>query len=193
MQTFELKGELRSDLGKKATKALRVNGNVPCVLYGGEGENIHFSLSEKQLNKILYTPSVYKLKIEIAGKSYDAVIRESQFHPVTDRTLHADFYQIQEDKPVTVEIPVKLNGFSVGVQAGGRLVLILRKVKVKALPANLPAQVDVDVTELGLGKSIKVKELSFDNYEITNAKDAVIVQVKMTRAAKAAEAAAQGK
>ncbi|MDR0982399.1 MAG: 50S ribosomal protein L25/general stress protein Ctc [Culturomica sp.] len=191
MQTFELKGELRTNTGKKATKVLRAGENVPCVLYGADGENIHFFVDEKQLKKLLYTPIVYKLKIDIAGKNYDAIIKASQFHPVTDKVLHLDFYKIQEDKPVVVEIPVKLNGFSAGVQAGGRLVQVLRKLKVKALPKDLPDSVNIDVTELGLGKSIKVKELVFDDYTITNAKDAVVVQVKMTRAAKAAEAASQ--
>ncbi|GHV65262.1 50S ribosomal protein L25 [Bacteroidia bacterium] len=189
MKTFELKGELRKDVGKKATKVVRADGNVPCVLYGGT-ENVHFLVSEKLVNKLLYTPEVYILKITIGKTTYDAVTKAVQFHPVSDKTLHLDFYQIFDDKVVTVEVPVKVSGFSVGVQAGGRLSLILRKLKVKALPANLPSQVDIDVTDLELGKSIKVKDLSFKGFEITNAKDAVVVQVKATRAAKSVEAAA---
>lgn len=191
MQTFELKGEVRSDLGKKATKALRSEGNVPCVLYGGN-ENVHFTVSDKQLSKLLYTPFVYLLKLEVNGKSYDAILKDVQYHPVSDKTLHVDFYQIEKNKPVVMEVPVKLHGFSQGVQAGGKLVLITRKVKVKALPEQLPGEVAIDVTNLGLGKSVKVKELSYDDFEIVNAKDVVVVQVKMTRAARAAEAA-QGK
>ncbi|MCC8174570.1 MAG: 50S ribosomal protein L25, partial [Odoribacter sp.] len=150
---------------------------------------VHFTLSEKALSKVIYTPEVYLLKINVNGKTYDAVMREIQFHPVTDKTLHIDFYQIFEDKPVVVEVPVKVSGFAAGVQAGGKLVLISRKLKVKALPKDMPDYITIDVTNLGLGKSIQVKELAFDNFEVVNAKDVVIVQVKMTRAARAAEAA----
>ncbi len=190
MQVFNLKGEVRSDLGKKATKALRKAGTVPCVLYGG-GENVHFSVVEKDLTKLLYTPIIYTIDIDLGGKIYHAVMREIQFHPVTDRVLHIDFYQIFDDKPVVMEVPVKLQGFAEGVQAGGKLVLITRKLKVKAVPANLPGELNIDVTSLGLGKSIKVKDLSFDNVELVSAKDVVVAQVKMTRAAKSADAAAK--
>ena len=185
MQVFELKGELRTDLGKKATKALRAEGKVPCVLYGG-GENIHFAVAERALQNLLYTPIVYIVKLDIDGKTCEAVMREIQFHPVSDRVLHIDFYQIDENKPVVMEVPVKLHGFAAGVQAGGKLSLVVRKLKVKALPANLPGEIDIDVTNLGLGKSVKVKDLSFDNFEIVNAKDVVVAQIKLTRAARAA-------
>ena len=187
MQVFELKGELRTDLGKKATKVLREEKKVPCVLYGGK-ENIHFSVVEKDLSKLVYTPFVYIVKIMIDGNAYEAVMREIQFHPVTDRILHIDFYHIFAEKPVIIEGPVKLKGFAEGVQAGGKLVQVIRKLKVKALPANLPGEVELDVTSLGLGKSIKVKELSFDNFEVVNAKEVVIAQVKVTRASKSVEA-----
>ncbi len=185
MQVFELKGELRNDLGKKATKVLRVEKRIPCVLYGGK-ENVHFSVVEKDLSKLLYTPNVYIVHIDIAGNIYNAVLREVQFHPVTDRVLHIDFYQIFEDKPVVMEVPVKLKGFAEGVQAGGKLVLIMRKLKVKTVPANMPGELELDVTSLGLGKSIKVKDLDFQDFEIVNAKDVVIAQVKLTRAARGA-------
>lgn len=185
MQVFELKGEVRNDLGKKATNALRAEGKVPCVLYGGK-ENLHFAVLEKDLQKLLYTPIVYIVKVVAGGKEYEAIMREIQFHPVSDRVLHIDFYQISEDKPVVMEVPVKLQGFAEGVQAGGKLSLVVRKLKVKALPANLPGEIVLDVTNLGLGKSIKVKELSFENFEIVNAKEVVVAQVKLTRAARAA-------
>ncbi len=185
MQIFELKGEVRTDLGKKATNALRAENKVPCVLYGGEG-NIHFAVVEKDLQKLIYTPVVYIVKLVIDGKEYEAVMRELQFHPVSDRILHIDFYQINENKPVVMEVPVKLEGFAEGVQAGGKLSLVVRKLKVKALPANLPGEIVLDVTRLGLGKSIKVKDLSFENFEIVNAKEVVIAQIKLTRAARAA-------
>lgn len=188
MKVFELKGEKRSDLGKKATKALRVAGNVPCVLYGGE-ENVHFFVSEKALAKLLYTPHVYIVKAVVDGKQYEAVMREIQFHPVSDKVLHIDFYQLFPDKPVVVEVPVKLQGFSVGVQAGGKLVLNTRKLKVKSLPAQLPDELTLDVTNLGLGKAIQVKELAFEGVELMNAKDVVVAQVKLTRAARSGDAA----
>ncbi|MGL5682675.1 MAG: 50S ribosomal protein L25/general stress protein Ctc [Marinifilaceae bacterium] len=186
MEIFNLQGTLRTDLGKKGTNAVRAEGQVPCVLYGGEA-NVHFSVSEKELSKLLYTPKVYIVKINIDGTDYEAAMREIQFHPVSDKALHVDFYQISAEKPVVMEVPVKLNGFAVGVQAGGKLTLVVRKLKVKALPANLPDVLDVDVTNLGLGKSIKVKELSFEGFEIVNAKDVVVAQVKLTRAARAAQ------
>ena len=188
MQVFELKGELRSDLGKKATNLLRAEGKVPCVLYGG-GENVHFAVIEKDLQKLLYTPVVYTVNLNISGKEYAAVMREIQFHPVSDRVLHIDFYQISEEKPVVMEVPVKLKGFAAGVQAGGKLSLVVRKLKVRALPANLPGEIVLDVTNLGLGKSIKVKDLSFENFEVVNAKEVVVAQIKLTRAARAAQEA----
>lgn len=185
MQVFELKGELRSDVGKKATTALRKQDRVPCVLYGGT-ENIHFSVATNDLRKLIYTPIVYIVKLTIGDRTYECVMREIQFHPVSDRVLHIDFYQIAEDKPVVMEVPVKVQGFAEGVQAGGKLSLVMRKLKVKAVPAKLPGEIVIDVTKLGLGKSIKVKELSFEDFEIMNAKEVVIVQIKLTRAARAA-------
>ena len=131
-------------------------------------------------------PDVYIGKVNVAGQSYEAVMREIQFHPVSDRVLHMDFYQISEDKPVVMEVPVKLQGFAEGVQAGGKLSLVVRKLKVKAIPANLPGEIVLDVTNLGLGKSIKVKDLSFENFEIVNAKEVVVAQIKLTRVARAA-------
>lgn len=185
MQVFELTGELRSDVGKKSTKALRVNAKVPCVLYGG-GENVHFSLTERDLRKLIYTPNVYLVKLHLGEKVYDAVMRELQFHPVTDKVLHIDFYQTFEDKPVVLEVPVKTEGFAEGVQAGGKLSLTTRKLKVKALPKDMPDELVFNVEKLGVGKSIKVKDASYENIEIMNAKSVVIAQVKLTRAARAA-------
>jgi large subunit ribosomal protein L25 len=185
MQVYELNGELRSDFGKKANKALRKVELVPCELYGG-GENIHFSVTEKAIMKSICTPNVYIFKLNISGKQVDAVIREIQFHPVSDRILHADFFLVQDGKPVTVEIPVRLDGFAKGVQAGGKLSIIIRKLKVKALAKDLPDVLPVEVTELGLGNSVKVSSLSYPGVEILNAKSAVVAQVKLTRAARAA-------
>jgi len=185
MKTLELKGSLRTDLGKKATKALRKAELVPCELYGA-GENIHFAVSEKDLNKLLFTPEVFIVKFDVEGKVFTAVMREVQFHPVTDKPLHVDFFQVTEDKAFEVEVPVKVEGFAIGVQSGGKLAVNLRKLKVKAMMKDLPESLPIDVTKLGLSKSIQVGELSFDKLELLNAKSAVVVQVKLTRAARAA-------
>jgi len=185
MQIFNLNGEVRRDVGKKATKALRVNEKVPCVLYGGE-QNIHFSATNRDLKKLLYTPHVYIVKLNLDGKECNAVMRDIQFHPVTDQALHIDFYQIFDDKPVVLEVPVKTEGFAVGVQAGGKLNLTTRKLKVKALPKDMPDNLTIHVDHLGLGKAIKVKDLQFENVEIVNARSVVVAQVKLTRAARAA-------
>ncbi|MGQ1908579.1 50S ribosomal protein L25/general stress protein Ctc [Marinifilum sp. RC60d5] len=185
MKTLELKGSLRTDLGKKATKALRKEEMVPCELYGG-GENIHFAVNEKDLNKLLYTPETFIVKFDIEGKEFTAVMREVQFHATTDKAIHADFFQVFEDKAFEVEIPIKVEGFAKGVQAGGKLAVNLRKLKVKALMKDLPEFLPIDVTELGLSKSTQIKELDFENLELLNAKNAVVVQVKLTRAARAA-------
>ena len=192
MEIFELAGSVRTDLGKKANKALRANGEVPCVIYGA-GENINFYVTEKSLMKLLYTPKVYLVNITIDGKSYKTAMREIQFHPVTDKVLHIDFYQVNEEKPVVMEVPVKLTGFAAGVKLGGKLIQVMRKLKVRAIPANLPDELVVDVTPLELGKSMKVKELNFENFEIVNSPEVVVANVKITRDARAAAAAAAKK
>lgn len=192
MKVFKLKGELRKDLGKKATKALRSEDLIPCVLYGGE-ENCHFVVSSKAVKGLVYTPNVYIVELNVEDKSYSAILKDLQFHPVSDNVIHLDFYQISADRPVVIDVPVKLNGFAVGVKAGGKLTLVNRKLKVKALPDNLPDNLELDVTNLELGKSIKVKDLSYDNIEVVNNKNLVIAQIKLTRAARAAAKAATGK
>lgn len=189
MKKFEISGQIREDLGKKATKALRNSDSVPCVMYGGE-EVIHFTLSTSDLRHLIYTPHVYQVSLTIGDKKYDAVIKDIQFHPVSDAVLHMDFYQIFEDKPVVMNIPVKLEGFSEGVRAGGKLTLENRYLKVKGLPANLPDTIAVSINELTLGQSIYVGSLSYENLELLNAKNAVVASVKLTRAARGAAAAA---
>ena len=185
MKTLELKGSLRTELGKKATKALRKAELVPCELYGA-GENIHFAVNEKDLNKLLFTPETYIVKFDVDGKVFTAVKRDIQFHPVTDKPLHVDFFQVTEDKAFEVEIPIKVEGFAIGVQSGGKLAVNLRKLKVKAMMKDLPESLPIDVTNLGLNNSIQVGALDFKNLELLNAKSAVVVQVKLTRAARAA-------
>lgn len=192
MKTFELKGEVRTDLGKKSSKAARVVESVPCVLYGG-AENVHFTSTASDLRKLIYSPDVFVVELEVAGKKCNAIMKALQFHPVTDKVLHIDFLQVTETKPVVVEIPVKLEGLAEGVKAGGKLALEMRKLRVKGLYTNIPERIVIDVTSLGLGKSIQVGSVSVENLEILNAKNAVVAQVKLTRAARGAAAAAASK
>ena len=187
MQVFELKGAVRTDVGKKATKALRKEAKVPCVLYGGES-NVHFTVLEKDLKNLLYTPKVYLVNLNLDGKSCGAVMREIQFHPVKDNVLHVDFYQIEENQPIVMEVPVQLEGLAEGVRAGGKLQLQVRKLKVKATYDKIPERLVVNVSNLGLGKTIKVGELAFEGLEILNAKETVVCAVKLTRAAMGAAA-----
>ncbi len=190
MKTFELKGISRNELGKKGSKADRTSGNVPCVLYGGK-ENVHFTASNADLRKLVYSPEVFIVNIEVEGKKYTSIMKELQFHPVTDVILHIDFQEISEQKPVVVEIPVKLEGLAEGVKSGGKLSLEMRKLKVKAIYTKIPEKIVIDVTNLGLGKTIQVGKLSYENLELLNAKNAVVAQVKLTRAARGAAAAAK--
>lgn len=183
MKTIELKGTARKAVGKKDAKLLRRNEQVPCVLYGGT-ENHHFSVNLKDLKKIVYTPKVYIIDIDIDGQNYNAIMQDLQFHPVSDDILHIDFLQVVENKPVIINIPVILEGFAKGVQAGGKLSQLARTLKVKALAKDLPDDLTVDVTNLELGKSIKVGELNFENIELLDSKNAVVAAVKLTRAAK---------
>jgi large subunit ribosomal protein L25 len=186
MQTIDLSAAKRADLGKASTKQLRKDEQVPCVLYGGK-ENIHFSAKVNEFRKLLYTPHVYIVNLKVDKTKYSAVVKDIQFHPVTDEILHVDFLQVTEDVPMIIEIPVALTGFAEGVKAGGKLTLEIRKLKVKALAKNLPDTLDIKIDTLALGKTIKVGELKFPNLEILNAKNAVVVSVKLTRAARAAQ------
>jgi len=186
MQSITINGSQRESVGKKATKALRNAGKVPCVLYGGD-KPVHFSAEEKAFKSLVYTPNVYTASIELDGKTYAAVLQDIQFHPVTDKILHIDFYQLFEDKPVTMEIPVKLVGSSKGVMVGGALRHNMRKVKVKALPANLPDFIEADITELEIGNKLYITELANENFTFLHPDNTVVAQVRMSRnAAKAA-------
>ena len=185
MKTYEISGVERESLGKKETKLLRSAGLVPCVIYGGE-KVIHFSAEEAAFKHAIYTPNVYIMNITIGEKVVKAIIQDVQFHPVTDSLLHVDFLEINDAENVNIEIPVKLNGFAKGVAKGGKLQLSMRRLRVSGLLANLPDELNIDVTDVELGKSIKVGELNFENLEILNAKNAVVCTVKLTRAARAA-------
>jgi large subunit ribosomal protein L25 len=189
MKTFELKGTVRTDLGKKATKADRATENVPCVLYG-IGGNVHFTATSSDLRKLIYTPEVFIVELNIDGKKTKSIMKALQFHPVTDNVLHIDFFQVTEDRAVVIELPVKLEGLAEGVKAGGKLSLEMRKLKVKGLFTQFPENIVINVSELGLGKSIQVGKVSIDKLEILNNKNSVVAQVKLTRAARGAAAAA---
>ncbi|MDD2285088.1 MAG: 50S ribosomal protein L25/general stress protein Ctc [Paludibacter sp.] len=189
MKTFELKGKVREELGKKATKASRAGENVPCVLYGS-GDNVHFTVTSGDLRKLIYSSEVYIVNLDIEGKKSKAIVKAIQFHPVTDKVLHIDFLQLSEKKSVVMEIPVKLQGLAEGVKAGGKLALQMRKLKVKGIYTDFPEAIVVDVTNLGLGKTIQVGGVKAEKLEILNAKNAVVAQVKLTRAARGAAAAA---
>jgi large subunit ribosomal protein L25 len=188
MKTLELTGELRKATGKIDSKKLRNEEKIPCVLYGGK-ENIHFSIDLKPLKKLIYTPHVYIVDLTINGKKHNAILKEIQFHAVSDELTHIDFLEIFEDKAIEMNIPVEVQGLSEGVKAGGKLLIINRKLKAKALPKHMPDTLVVDVTNLGLGKSIKVGDISYKNIELLNVKNTVIAAVKLTRAAKGAAGA----
>ena len=182
MKTFELKGEIRTDFGKKAASSLRKENLIPCNLYGGkDSENLNFTVQYTDILKLIYTPDVFVIDLTVGDNVMKAVLKEVQFHPVKDQVLHIDFLHVYEDVPVVVEIPVRLEGLAKGVKAGGKLSLDLRKLKVKALYKHLPETLNIDVTKVALGKSIQVGELSFENLEILNPNEAVVCRVQTTR------------
>ena len=194
MKSIEVKGTARtiaerSSEQTRALKAIRKNNGVPCVLYGG-GENIHFTVPADGLRNLVYTPHIYVVDLVIDGKKYNAIMKDIQFHPVKDTILHVDFYQIDETKPIVMEVPVQLEGVAEGVKAGGKLALQMRKLKVKARYNVIPERLVVNVTHLGLGKTVKVDELNYAGLELMTAKEAVVCAVKLTRAARGAAAAA---
>ena len=187
MKSVSINGIARVNLGKKFAKQLRKEDNVPCVIYGGKDEPVHFYAHENEFRKIIYTPNVYLIDITIGDQKLQTIIRDIQFHPVTDKILHIDFYQLFEDKPVIMNIPVRLVGNSKGVSVGGALRHNVRKMKVKALPANLPDFIEADITELEIGNKLYVTALKNDNFTIMHPDNTVVAQVRMSRnAAKAA-------
>ena len=168
-------------MGKVSTKALRNAGKVPCVLYGGE-KPLHFSADELAFKKLVYTPNAYTAVIELeGGESFTAVLQDIQFHPVTDRILHIDFFQLFDDKPVTMNIPVRLEGNSPGVRNGGRLLFRKRKLSVKALPNLLPDEITVDISKLRIGGKVAVETMRTDEYTIMHPDNITVVQVKASR------------
>jgi large subunit ribosomal protein L25 len=180
MKTLEIKGALRQDLGKKGSRDLRKHGLVPCVMYGGE-KNLHFSAHENHFKKLVYTPDVFLVKLEIDGQVSDAVMKDIQFHPVTDSILHIDFVQVFPDKKVTVNLPIRLTGSSVGIRAGGKLRQRRRYLKVKGLIRDMPDRLEIDMTNMDIGDSLKIGDLSYDNLEIMDPSRAMVVGVVSSR------------
>lgn len=217
MKVFQLAAEPRTDLGKKATKALRIENKIPAVLNGGElvelpyagtlkaGEKVveiangkglittDLVVSTDAVRKLVYTPDIYAIELTVNGEKKMAVLKDIQFHPVKDTILHIDFLEVNDKKPVTIEVPVKLEGHAEGVKAGGKLTLSMKKIKVKAVYTNIPERVVINVDNLGLGKSLQIGELNFEGLELMNAKNAVVCAVQLTRAARGAAAAAAAK
>ncbi|WP_144893378.1 50S ribosomal protein L25/general stress protein Ctc [Flavobacterium tiangeerense] len=201
MKSITIKGSERESVGKVATKALRNAGLVPCVLYGGN-QAVHFSAEVMAFKNLIYTPNAHTVEIDLGnGKSYNAVLQDIQVHPVSDKILHIDFFQIFEDKEITIEVPVKIVGKSKGVMAGGDLRMNNRKLKVRALPKDLPDFVEADITPLDMGNKLYVTKVPTPNFKIMHPDNTVICQVKISRAAmkaaqeaaKAAKAPAKGK
>ena len=200
MKSITINGSERESVGKVATKALRNAGLVPCVLYGGN-QAVHFSAEEKAFKNLVYTPNAHTVVIDLGSKKFDAVLQDIQVHPVSDKILHLDFFQLFDDKEITMEVPVKITGVSPGVLLGGVLRLNTRKLKVKALPKNLPDFIETNISELEMGNKLYVTKLVSDKYKLLHSDNTVVAQVRISRAAmkaaqeaaKAAKAPAKGK
>lgn len=181
MKIFQLKGSNRIFVGTKAAKTYRKELLVPCVLYGGNESTIHFNVSKENLHKLIYTPDVYIINLNIKEKSYLSILKETQFHPVSDEILHVDFLRIFENKPTIIEIPIALKGLAKGVKAGGKLSLKMRTLKVKGFYKDFPEKIVINIENLELNKTIQVSDLHFENLELLNAKNNIIVSAKIAR------------
>lgn len=180
MKTIEIQGLKRSDLTKQSLKALRIDELVPCVLYGG-AEPVHFTVPLASFKTLVYTPSVYIVKLVVDGKEYSSVMQDIQFHPVNDIIQHVDFLEINEVSAVTIQVPIKITGVSEGVKQGGKLVAKVRRLKVKALSKQLPDSIEVDITPLKIGGHIRVRDLKLKGVEFLDAPSNVVVAVRTTR------------
>jgi len=180
MKSITINGSKRESVGKKATKALRNAGQVPCVLYGGD-QPVHFSAAELAFSKLVYTPNAHTVVIALGDTTYNAVLQDIQFHPVTENILHIDFYQLFEDKEIAMDIPVVLTGNSIGVRAGGVLRRNRRKLRIKALPTNLPDFIEVDISKLRIGNKVYVSQLPSEDYKFLHSDNTVVCQIKQSR------------
>lgn len=192
MKEIDVTGKERDILGKKSAKHLRKEGLIPCNLYGeakdenGAPKALAFTCPMNELRKIVYTPHIYVINLHIDGEAHTAILKELQFHPVTDALLHVDFYEVNDQKPITIGIPVKLTGLAQGVRDGGRMNLSIRKINVTAKYQEIPEHLDIDVTSLKIGKSIKVGDLHFEGLEMATGKEVVVCSIKATRKSAAA-------
>ena len=195
MKEIEVTGKKRSTIGKKSSNNLRKEGFIPCNLYGeakdenGAPKALAFTWPMNELRKIVYTPHIYVINLSIDGESHTAILKELQFHPVTDALLHVDFYEVNDQKPITIGIPVKLTGLAQGIRDGGRMNLSIRKINVTAKYQDIPEHLDIDVTDLKIGKSIKVGDLHFEGLEMATSKEVVVCSIKATRKSNAASKA----
>lgn len=190
MQVVTIKGEIRTDLGKKGAKETRDNGKIPCVLYGGK-EVVHFSTTLNEVRHLIYTPDFKVANVEVDGKPFRCIVKEKQFHPVTDQIIHLDFLRLEEGHSVKVEIPVRFQGTSPGVKNGGKLLQKIRSVKIKALPENIVDELTVDISHLDLGQSIRIRDIQpGDGIEILNAPGTPVATVEIPRALRSAQQAA---
>jgi len=192
MKSITIKGSERESVGKSATKAVRDAGMVPCVIYGGD-QPVHFAADERAFKSLVYTPNAHTVVIELEnGKKFDVILQDIQFHPVSDKILHIDFYQLRDDREVIMEVPVRIVGTSPGVLSGGVLRLNQRRLKVKALPKHLPDYVEADISELQMGNRLYITKVKTDNFKLLHPDNTVVCQVKISRAAmKAAQEAAK--
>lgn len=190
MKTLEIKAQKRDELGKKNAVIARRNELVPCVLYGGN-EIVHLEISEKELKPLVYSPEVFFAKIDVGGSTYTGVLKDIQFHPVTDSIMHIDFLEVVDGKPLKVALPVKVTGNSAGVRAGGKLVVNVRKLRVEAKPENMPDEITIDISDLNIGDVLRISNLDIPNVTFLEAANVVIAGVRMTRNAKSAQAAAE--
>ncbi len=187
MKAIDVKGTARTEFGKKGAQKLRKENLVPCVLYGVEKDEngkpiaTPFTVKNEELRNLVYSPHIYSVNLSIDDKTCKAVMKDIQFHPVNDKILHVDFYQITDDKPIEMEVPIELKGLAAGVKAGGKLQLQIRKLKIKATYDKIPEKMFINVEKLALGKSIKVDELSFEGLQIVTPKEVVVCSVKVTR------------
>lgn len=190
MKTIQIKGAIRADFGKKGSKDVRREGRIPVIIYGGDAEPIHFSVDSRDIKPLLYTPNSYIVEFDIEGKKEVAVMRDVQYHPVKDYPMHMDFYRVLPGKPVAIDIPIKVTGNSEGVKQGGKLSVQKRKLRVSGMMEHLPDELVVDITTLGIGKTIFVGDLSYDNLALLNPASTAVCSVIVTRAARGAAAAA---
>lgn len=193
METIRINGAKREVFGKKGSKGVRREGMVPAVVYGGHEEPVHFSLNEKELKPLLFTPNSYIVELDIDGKKEMAVLRDVQYHPVKDYPMHIDFFRVLPGKPVAIDVPVKIVGNSEGVKLGGKLTVQKRKLRVSGMVENLPDSLEIDITDLGIGKSIFVGDLKYDGLTLLTPATTSVCAVIMTRAARGAAAAAASK